>query len=139
MDIRPLTSDYAVSPQIAPADLPQIRAAGYTCVICNRPDSENPLPLQSAAMAQAARDAGLDYVYNPVTPGALSDENVRIQRETLPRGKVLAYCASGNRSSVVWSLAQAGRQSTDSLIETARRYGYDLEPFRARIDGLAQG
>ncbi len=30
MDIRPITADYAVSPQIDPADLPAIKAAGFT-------------------------------------------------------------------------------------------------------------
>ncbi|MDO9527336.1 MAG: sulfur transferase domain-containing protein, partial [Gemmobacter sp.] len=37
MDIRALTPDYAVSPQISPSDLPAIKAAGYSTVICNRP------------------------------------------------------------------------------------------------------
>ncbi|MDE3029426.1 MAG: TIGR01244 family phosphatase, partial [Paracoccaceae bacterium] len=40
MEIRALTPDYAVSPQIEPADVAAIKAAGYTTVICNRPDRE---------------------------------------------------------------------------------------------------
>lgn len=141
MDIRPLTPAYAVAPQIEPADLARIRAAGYTRVICNRPDAENPPALQNAAMAEAARNAGLAYVYNPIFPGALSDDNIRIQRESLAAtdGPVLAYCASGNRSSIVWALSRAGDEATDALIRTASRFGYDLEPFRARIDALARG
>ncbi len=141
MDIRTLTPAYAVAPQIGPADLPQIRAAGYTCVICNRPDAENPAEMQSARMAEAARAAGLEFIYNPVTPGAISDDNAKVQRDTLDsaQGPVLAYCASGNRSSVVWALGMAGEQPTDSLIEMPRRYGYDLEPFRSRIDARAKG
>ena len=141
MDIRPLTPAYAVAPQIDPADLPQVRAAGYTRVICNRPDAEIPEPLQSARMAEAARAAGLEFVYNPVTPGAISDDNARIQREALAatQGPVLAYCASGNRSSIVWAMGMAGQQPTDSLIQAAARFGYDLGPFRTRIEALAQG
>jgi len=50
---------------------------------------------------------------------------------------VFAYCASGNRSSVVWALAQAGRLSTDDLIAIPARYGYNLEPLRAQLDALA--
>ena len=33
MDIRALTDDYAVSPQIDPSDIPAIRDAGYTTII----------------------------------------------------------------------------------------------------------
>lgn len=141
MDIRPLTDTYAVAPQITPADLPEIRAAGYSCIICNRPDAEIPESLQNAAMAEAARAAGLDFVYNPLTPGAITDENARIQRETCAaaRGSVLAYCASGNRSSVAWALGRAGDAPADVLIGSAGRFGYDLEPYRARIEGLAKG
>ncbi len=48
MDIRPLTPDYAVSPQIDPGDLPAIKAAGYVMVIDNRPDGEIPPHLHTA-------------------------------------------------------------------------------------------
>lgn len=35
MDIRDITPTYSVTPQIEPADLPDIAAAGFTTVICN--------------------------------------------------------------------------------------------------------
>lgn len=141
MDIRPLTPHYAVAPQIGPSDLSRLRAEGYSCVICNRPDAENPGPMQMASMAEAAREAGLGFVYNPVTPGAITDENARIQRETCDKaaGPVLAYCASGNRSSIVWALSRARDEPAEALIRTAGRFGYDLEPFRTRIEALARG
>ena len=140
MDIRPLTDSYAVSPQIAPGDLPAIKAAGFTTVIDNRPDGEIPPDLHSAAMQKAAEALGLTFVANPVIGGALSPDNVIRQREAIDSASspVLAYCASGNRSSVVWALAHAGKRPTDELIAIPARFGYQLEGLRGQIEALAR-
>ena len=58
MDIRPLTPDYAVSPQIGLEDLAAIRAAGFAMVIDNRPDAEIPAELHTDGMRRAALAAG---------------------------------------------------------------------------------
>lgn len=139
MDIRALTPDYAVSPQIAPEDIAAIKAAGYATLICNRPDGENPPHLHSAALRAAAEAAGLAFIDNPVIGGALSMDNVTAQGAAIAgaRGPVLAYCASGNRSSVVWALSQAGQRPTDELVAIPARFGYQMEMWRAQIDSLA--
>lgn len=135
MDIRPLTPDYAVSPQIEPADLPAIKAAGYVMVIDNRPDAEIPPHLHTEAMRRAAEALGLTFLANPVVGGALTAENVALQADAMARagGPVFAYCASGNRSSIVWALTQAGRRPADDLIGTAARHGYNLEHLRPHL------
>ncbi|MFN4129986.1 MAG: TIGR01244 family sulfur transferase [Paracoccaceae bacterium] len=140
MDIRPLTPDYAVSPQIDPEDFAAIKAAGYTRVINNRPDAENPGSHQTAQMRAAAEAAGLEYVVNPVVGGALTMDNVTAQAEAIATatGPVLAYCASGNRSSICWALAKAGQVPTHDLISAAARQGYSLEGLRPQIDALAK-
>lgn len=139
MDIRALTPTYAVSPQIDPSDLPAIKAAGYTTVIDNRPDGEIPAHLHTPHMKAAAEALGLKFVANPVIGGALSMENVRLQAQVMAEasGPVFAYCASGNRCSVVWALMNAGKRSADDLIRTPAKYGYNLEPIRAQIEALA--
>jgi uncharacterized protein (TIGR01244 family) len=141
MDIRPITDSYAVSPQIAPEHLPAIRAAGYVLVIDNRPDAEIPPELHAAGMRAAAEAAGLAFVVNPVIGGALTLQNVEAQRAAIAtaQGPVLAYCASGNRSSVVWALAMAGSRPTDELIGLPARFGYRLEHLRDQIEALASG
>lgn len=138
MEIRPLTDDYAVSPQIEPSDLPEIRAAGYAMVIDNRPDAEIPPHLQTEVMRAAAEALGLAFVANPVIGGALTLANVEAQAKARAEasGPVFAYCASGNRSSVVWALGEAGTRPTDELIGTAARFGYNLEPLRGQIETL---
>lgn len=142
MNIRPITPLYAVTPQIDPADLPAIRDAGFVRVICNRPDAENPPHLQAAAMARAAESAGLDFVVLPLTHDTMTPDNVALQMELATAdGPVLAYCASGTRCSVVWSLAQAstGALSVDEILETTARAGYDLSGLRPRLDQLSEG
>ncbi len=141
MEIRPLSESYAVSPQITPEDIAAIAAAGYTTVVCNRPDTEIPPDIHAEAIRKAVEEAGLRFVCNPVIGGAITLDNVSAQAKALDEsdGPVLAYCASGNRSSIVWALSQAGKQPTDTLIEVPARYGYRLEPFRATIDQLATG
>ena len=139
MDIRPLTDTYAVSPQIDLADLALIKAMGYSTVIDNRPDREIPPDLQTDAMRTAALAQGLTFVANPLIPGNFTPENIALQAATLAAapGKVLAYCASGNRCSVIWAMMNAGKSPTDDLIAIPARHGYNLEPLRAQIDALA--
>lgn len=141
MDIRALTPTYAVSPQIEPEDLPAIKAAGYVTVIDNRPDGEIPPDLHTDQMRGAAEALGLTFVANPVIGGALTMDNVTAQRAAIEAstGPVFAYCASGNRSSVVWALAHAGQMATDDLIGIPARFGYNLEHLRPTLDSLAKG
>lgn len=140
MDIRPLTPDYAVSPQIEPGDLPAIKAAGYTTIIDNRPDGEIPDHLQTDPMREAAEALGLVFIPNPVIGGALTMANVTAQAEAMAAatGPVLAYCASGNRSSVVWALANAGKRPVDELVGIPARFGYQLDHLRPLLEALAR-
>lgn len=139
MDIRPITQTYAVSPQIDPADIAAIKAAGYTTVIDNRPDAEIPADLHTPTMRDAVEAAGLTFVANPVIGGALTMDNVTAQRTAIEAatGPVLAYCASGNRSSIVWALANVDGLPVDDLIGLPARHGYQLEHLRPTLEQLA--
>jgi len=141
MEIRPLSSEYAVSPQVNPGDFATIRAAGYTTVINNRPDAEIPATHHSHVMRAAAEAAGLIFIENPVVSGALTMENINLQAKAQAdsSGPVLAYCASGNRCSIVWSLTQAGKMRTEAILAAAERAGYHLEHLKPQIDALATG
>lgn len=139
MDIRHITPDYAVSPQIDPEDLATLKAEGFTRIIANRPDAENPETHQVAAIGALAKELGLEYVINPVIGGRITMENVTAQAEAITEGvKTLAYCASGNRSSIVWALSQAGKRPTDELVALPSAHGYNIEMWRNQIDDLAK-
>jgi uncharacterized protein (TIGR01244 family) len=135
MDIRRITPNYAVSPQIAPDDLPLIAAQGFRTVVNNRPDEEIPMELSSQVMRIAAEAAGLRFIDNPVTHSTMTEERVAAQATALGEGPVLAYCASGTRSSILWSLARVGRMAPDDILGATARAGYDLSALRARLGG----
>ena len=137
MDIRTITPDYAVSPQIDPEDAEAIAAAGFTTVICNRPDAEIPPSHQTVAMRAAIEGAGLTFVENPVTHQGLNMDMVAAQRAAASGGKTLAYCASGTRSTVVWALSQAGQMPTEDILSAAAQAGYDIGGMRGQLDSLA--
>lgn len=139
MDRRQITDRYSVSPQLLPEDFAALAADGVRVVVNNRPDSEVPPDVQSAAMRAAAEAEGLVFVDNPVVHGALTMDIVETQRRAIEEadGPVHAYCASGNRSTVVWGLGTAGEIDTDTIIGRAAEAGYSLEGLRPQLDALA--
>lgn len=142
MEIRRLTETYAVSPQIEASDIPELKAAGFTTVICNRPDPEVSPSLQARAISDAVKAAGMEFVEIPVLPGGWEEEVVAQQAAALDRadGPVLAYCASGTRSTIVWMFGAAATTAPDALLSAARAQGYELEAMRPQLDRVhAQG
>lgn len=141
MDIRAITPDYAVSPQIDLGDLPAIKAAGYVTVIDNRPDGEIPPHLHTDEMRRAAEALGLTFIANPVIGGALTLDNVTAQAAAIAAsdGPVFAYCASGNRCSIVWALANAGKLPIDDLVGLPARFGYQLDHLRPQLEAMSKG
>jgi uncharacterized protein (TIGR01244 family) len=139
MDIRTITPRYSVSPQICAEDVAAIAAAGFKTVICNRPDTEVPPSHQADAIGTAVTAAGLTFKVLPLTHQTMNSENVAIQREICEgcEGPVLAYCASGTRSSVVWALSQARDLDVDSIMSATREAGYDLSGLRPRLETIA--
>ena len=139
MDIRQITPTYAVSPQIQPADCQAIADAGFKTIICNRPDMEVTAECCAAAVEAAAKAAGLTFVVLPLTHQTMNAENVAAHRAAMDDtdGAVLAYCASGTRSSIVWSLGQAGDIPSDEIISATTQAGYDLRGLHPQLEMLA--
>ncbi|MEL6690338.1 MAG: TIGR01244 family sulfur transferase [Pseudomonadota bacterium] len=139
MDIRPLTPAYAVSPQIEPNDVPDIAAAGFKTVICNRPNEEIPVELQADVLRIAVEAAGMRFIDNPLVHGQMTMEHIEIQAaaQNETDGPVLAYCASGTRSSICWSLSQAGKMPTEEITKATTDAGYDLRGLAPQIDAFA--
>jgi uncharacterized protein (TIGR01244 family) len=139
MDIRTLTPTYAVSPQILPEQCQAIADAGFTTVICNRPDEEVPGDICASAIKTAAEAAGMEFVILPITHHTLNANNIAAHRAAIDAasGPVLAYCASGTRSSIIWSLGQAGDIASDEIIAATTRAGYDLRGLHPQLEALA--
>lgn len=139
-DFRPLGDRVLASPQIEPRDIAAAKAQGVTLVINNRPEGEASDQTPGAEIEAAARAAGLDYVAIPVGGSGFGEPQVQAMAEALARaeGKVLAYCRSGTRSTLLWSLAQAqAGRDPDEIAAAAAAAGYDVTPVRPAIDMLA--
>jgi uncharacterized protein (TIGR01244 family) len=137
---RTIDEKLFVSPQIGVAGVHDAATLGVTLVINNRPDGEAPDEPQGAEIEAAARAAGLDYVAIPVGHGGFSQPQVDAMATALDgaAGKVLAYCRSGTRSTLLWSLAAAKSGGDPEIIHRkANEAGYDLTPVAALIDILA--
>ena len=136
---RSLTELMLVAPQIDLDAVKAARDAGVTLIINNRPDDEEPGQVNGAEIEAAARALGMDYVAIPVTHAGFSQPQVVAMSEALDRtpGTVLAYCRSGTRSTLLWSLAQASEGADpDELTEIANMAGYDVSPIRPLMDML---
>jgi sulfide:quinone oxidoreductase len=104
MNIRPVTPDFSVSPQILPSDLPHLLAKGFRAIVCNRPDREEPGQPSFAEVAAAAAAVGIAARHIPVRPDAISANDVAAfgrAIKDLP-GPVLGYCRSGMRAATLW-------------------------------------
>ncbi|MEL6889818.1 MAG: TIGR01244 family sulfur transferase [Pseudomonadota bacterium] len=139
MDIRQITPDYFVAPQLDPADLPDIAAAGITTIICNRPDAEVPPDYQADAIEAAATAAGLAFHRLPLTHTTMTPDNVQRHAAMIAGadGPTLAYCASGTRSTVVWTLGHAKAMGVDEVLNAARAGGYNLDNIRPTLEAIA--
>lgn len=135
MDIRKINDQIAVAPQITAQDVPGIVAAGYRAVICNRPDGEGMDQPTFEEIDSAARAAGLETLYLPISGGKVSDEDTALFARALRDmpGPVLAYCRSGTRSTTLWSLSQADRMDTADILSAAKAAGYDMSGVVRRI------
>ena len=132
---RQVTDTYFVSPQIEAGDVPALKEAGISLIICNRPDEEIPPALQAEAIGAAAAEAGIAFEVLPLTHQTMTPENVGRQKALIAEadGLVLAYCASGTRSTVVWALGMAGELSADEILNKAAAAGYDLAGLRGAL------
>lgn len=136
MDIRQLDEKVAVSGQIAPADIAEVARRGFRTLICNRPDGEDVTQPHYDEIAAAARAAGMETIFQPVTSATMSVEDARRFADAVENsdGPAFAYCRTGTRCTMLWSIAGviAGKPKGE-LREAAARAGYDMTNL---LDGL---
>jgi sulfide:quinone oxidoreductase len=135
MDIRKITDDLSVSPQISVGDVAGIAAAGFRAVICNRPDGESADQPRSDDVAAAVKASGMEWRMQPVRQIGRADVDAfdKLLAE-LPK-PVLAFCRSGTRCTTLWSLAEIDRRSVDDILARTRAAGYDMSTLVQRAAG----
>ena len=135
MDIKRLSAQLSVTPQILSADLPDLAQAGFKSIICNRPDGEGADQPGFSEIEQAALKLGMSARYLPTEAGKVSDaqgEEFGQLMESLPK-PVVAYCRTGMRSTTMWALSQAGQLDLPHIVQTAAAAGFPLQALVRRI------
>lgn len=138
---RQLTDTLYVSPQITLADVAEAKALGIAMIVNNRPEGEEPGQTPGDDIEAAAQAAGIAYAAVPVTHAGFAPWQLDGLDKALSEagdGKILAYCRSGTRSTLLWALTRArAGDNPAALAEAAASGGYDLSPIRQMMDALA--
>ena len=139
-DFRQVTPTFWASPQIGLEDVREAKARGFALIVNNRPEGESDDQVPGDVIAAEAAECGLAYRAIPITHAGFGEEQVRAMTSALDeaQGPVLAYCRSGTRSTLLWSLAQAAAGTDpDTIAARAAGAGYDVSSIRPLIDMLA--
>jgi uncharacterized protein (TIGR01244 family) len=132
-----------VAGQIQPEDLPELAQAGIKTIVNNRPDGED-LAAQPYALEleAAAGPLGIEVINIPFTAQTLTSAEVAEFMEVLEKwgdAPILAFCRSGNRSSMIWAAARVGLGvPLDEVIEKAANAGYDLRGAASFLHNLGK-
>jgi sulfide:quinone oxidoreductase len=135
MNIRKITDEFSVSPQISVSDVAGIAAAGFRTVICNRPDGESADQPRSDDVAAAVTASGMEWHMQPVSQISRADVDAfgKLLAE-LPK-PVLAFCRSGTRCTTLWTLSEIDKRPVDDILARTRAAGYDMAALVQRAAG----
>lgn len=111
MMAKKLSDRVTVAPQIAVSDVAAIKQAGFTTLVCNRPDDEDPGQPTWAEIEAAAKSEGMATSFLPMSTRedafAVMGEFTRLMDEA--PGPIFAYCRSGTRCEILWMTCEANR------------------------------
>ena len=140
-EFKRLTDSMMVAEQIRSEDLEAAKQAGITLVVNNRPDGEAPDQPHGSDIEGAAKACGLDYRAIPVSGAGFGLPQIEAMRDALDsaQGKVLAFCRSGTRSTMLWAMAEAkAGRDIDAIASEASAAGYDTSPIRPTMELLGK-
>lgn len=136
--LQAISDDVLIAGQIQASDFADLVDWDVRTIVINRPDDEEPGQLNQADIQALAKEHDINVVYNPVVGSQISDSDVAAQARAFKEtteGRVLSYCRSGMRSTVLWALANKHILSSDVIISRAAELGYDLRPLEYRLQG----
>ena len=130
---------FFVMPQLTHGIVADLAASGFKVIINNRPDGERGHYPTNVDMEALAKQHGMQYFFVPVNPMALSMETVQAFAQAMEdaQGPVVAYCASGRRSAMMWALINASKKSADEIISACAAQGHDLSQMRPMLSQMA--
>ena len=130
--IRQLDDRTFASGQIAADEVAGLAEQGFTVLVNNRPDGEDPGQPAASEIEEAAAAAGIKYHYVPISRG-IGPADVETMGEALSDaegGKLLAFCRSGMRSALALGLAKRQRGETAEEVQRClSEAGFDPSPI----------
>lgn len=136
-----ITDRFYASPQITPDDILRAKSEGFDLVINNRPDGEEVGQPLSEVLRAAAGKAEIEYVEIPIGRDGISPAALdHFDSATQGKQKVLGFCRTGTRSTMLRSFAQARAGAPiDQVLSEAANGGYDLGGHRLVLENLQTG
>lgn len=132
--MRRLDEKTWVAGQIMPEEVAGLARQGVTTIVNNRPDGEEMGQPPGTEIEAAAKAAGIGYVHLPVAAGFSADQIEAMAAASEQAGRMLAFCRSGTRSTLLWALARARLgDDPEELAAKAAAAGYDLGPISAYL------
>ena len=138
-NLKKLSDDVSVCMQLFPEQIDFIKQSGFKTIINNRPDMEKPGQPHSGDIEKLAKAAGIDYIHLPMRPGQITPDLLESMASAFKNssGPVLAHCASGMRSTILWCFVNVKDMGVDGVITAAKNAGMDVEKIRPALTGFA--
>lgn len=107
VDAKQLNDQVTVASQIRPDHVAMIAAAGFSCVMMNRPDGEEYGQPDWDDIVAACQLAGVEARYVPMGGRSLNMAAVQGFRDALDQvdGRIFAFCRSGTRCEILFQAA----------------------------------
>lgn len=106
MNWTQIADNYWVAPQLTAEDIKQAATQGIEVIMCNRPDGEEAGQPSAEDMKTLTEASGMQFVFLPMQGPNFTEDYVAQVKQLNEKGqKVLAYCRSGNRSSILFNAA----------------------------------
>ena len=138
--MKELPGDVFITGQLLAAQMQALSEQGVMSFINNRPDMEAPIQPRSEELEQAAQTFGVDYFHIPMagglTPGLIEASVTAYENAPRP---IVAFCASGMRSAVLWGFAHVKELGVEGVLEALSEAGFNLEQIRAPLTQYAEG
>lgn len=125
----------SVAGQIRLDEFAPLAAEGFTTIVNNRPEGEEPSQPSSDEEVAAAKAAGVAYAHIPVTGPSITEQDVRALQAAIQNssGPTLAHCRSGTRSLTLFAIGEVldGRMKIEDLLSFGAERGIDLRGAEA--------
>jgi len=137
--MKELPGDVFITGQLLAAQMQALAEQGVMSFVNNRPDMEAPVQPLSDELEQSAQSLGVDYFHIPMagglTPGLIEASVTAYENAPRP---IVAFCASGMRSAVLWGFAHVEKMGVDGIMDSLLAAGFNLEQIRVPLTQYAE-